>query len=319
MKQILFMMPSYYNFDEVVIDGLVKYSGYQVNSIDTVDKKVYRNGLDRAINFLSKVFLNKNLKPEMKRKYFFHAIDKFNSYEYLIVNRPDILSKEVLEKAMSVSKKSVLLLWDSLEKIPINEKTISKFNITYSFDKGDCEKYGFSKIENFHFFEKDTNQDKSVHDVVYLGTLDDRIGSLKKILDYLNKQGKKINAKLYIPRHKNFKKHDHIEVLKKIIPFKESGKLALSGKVILDIGHINQVGLSFRFFEAMAFHKKIITTNKNVMQYDFYNENNIFVIEDVSNINIPNSFWDSNYHELPLHVVERYHIKNWVKKIVNER
>lgn len=320
MKQILFMMPSYYNFDEVVLDGLVKYSGYHVNSIDTVDKKVYKNPLYRIINFLSKAFLNKNLKPEMKRKFFFQAINKFNTYEYLIVNRPDILSKEVLEKAMSVSKKSVLLLWDSLEKIPIHAETISKFTTVYSFDKHDCEKFGFSKIENFHFFEKKTNEDEIEYDVVYLGTLDDRIDSLKKILHYLSGEGKKISAKLYIPRRRNFKNNNvHIEVLKKIVPFKESSKLALSSKVILDIGHVNQVGLSFRFFEAMSFRKKLITTNKNVIQYDFYNENNIFVIEDVNNIAIPNSFWETDYHELPVPLVESYHIKNWVKKIVDER
>lgn len=318
-KQILFMMPSYYNFDEVVIDGLVKYSGYTVNSIDTVDKKVYKNNFIRVINFFSKIFLHKNLKPELRRKYLFHAIDKFSGYEYLIVNRPDILSKEVLDKAINKSKKSILLLWDSLKKIPINQEIISKFNIIYSFDRADCEEYGFKKIENFHFFETSLADDISYYDVVYLGTLDDRIYALKKVLNYLNSLGKKSNAQLYVPSNKSFKKHSNITVLKKTVPFKESIKFALSGKIILDIGHQNQTGLSFRFFEAMAFRKKIITTNKYVIHYDFYNEKNIFIIEDVNNINIPNSFWDSDYHELPPHIIERYHIKNWVEKIIDER
>lgn len=320
LKQILFMMPSYYNFDEVVIEGLTKYSGYTINSIDTVDKRVYKNSFSKIINFLSKVLLNKNLKPEMRRRYFFHAINKFSSYEYLIVNRPDILSDEILTKAISASKKSILLLWDSLEKIPISEKIISKFNVTYSFDIADCKRYGFKKIENFHFYEPDPDLKKvETYDVVYLGTLDDRIHSLKPILAYLSNEGKKSDIHLYIPPNKRFKKHSNIKTLRKTIPFKESSKFALYGKTILDIGHTNQTGLSFRFFEAMAFRKKIITTNKYVIHYDFYNENNIFVIDDVNNINIPKSFWDSEYYELPEHIVEKYHIKNWVKKVIDER
>ena len=56
-------------------------------------------------------------------------------------------------------------------------------------------------------------------------------------------------------------------------------------KVILDLMRENQYGLSFRVFEAMALEKKIITDNEKIKNYDFYNPNNILVLnKDFSNI-----------------------------------
>ena len=66
MKQVLLMMPSYYDFDAVIKEGLENHSGYQVANIDTSPKFAYRHLFDRILNFISKTFLNKNLKPEMQ-------------------------------------------------------------------------------------------------------------------------------------------------------------------------------------------------------------------------------------------------------------
>jgi hypothetical protein len=319
MKQILFMMPSYYNFDEVVKNGLIKYSGHGVNGIDTVGRQAYRNFSDRVINFLSKIFLNKNLKPEMKRKLFFSKIDEFEEYAYLIVNRPDIISEEVLTKALTKSKKSILLLWDSLEKVPIALDTIARFDRTYSFDNQDCQRHGFAKIENFHFISSNLVVPPFKYDVVFLGTLDNRITALKAILANLVAEQKTVKAFIYVPPRKHMKKYPDIEILNKITPFKDSCQFSLLGNVILDLGHENQRGLSFRVFEAMALHKKLITTNKQVRNYDFYDENNIFVVDDVADFEIPKLFWNSAYIEIPALLKEKYHIKHWVDKILDEK
>lgn len=311
-------MPSYYNFDEVVNAGLTKYSGHKVNYIDTVGNQVYRNNSDRIFNFLSKVFLNNNLKPAMKRKLFISNIKKFEQYQYLIINRPDIIDREVLKFAMDKSETKILLLWDSLEKIPTSPELISLFDVVYSFDSNDCKNYGFEKIENFHFFDDlDINEIKPSYDVVFLGTADGRIENLKKTLGYFKINNIKAKAYIYVPPNKNLKRNVDIEVFTKITPFKDSFKFALNGKVILDLGHKNQTGLSFRVFEAMAFGKKLITDNKHVKAYDFYNENNIFVIDDIDKIQIPDSFWTTPYKTLPANIIDKYHIKNWVKRILN--
>lgn len=317
MQKILFMMPGYYGFNEVVNDGLTKYSGFTVNNIDTATKKVYRNISDRAINFFSKFLLSKNLKPLMREKRIFQSINKFEKYDYLIVNRADIISPTNLDLAFSKSRRSVLILWDSLHKIPTDKSVLSKFDVVYSFDQEDCRKFGFEKIENFHFFDSIDQNITPKYDAVFLGTLDSRIEKINAVIKTLKENNNKsVKAYLYSNAKKDVIFSKNIEIFSDVIPFKNAYQYALNGKVIIDIGHDNQSGLSFRFFEAMAFRKKIITTNKSVINYDFYRSDNIFIIEDIDEIEIPDTFWNEPYKELSIEMVDKYHLKNWVYKII---
>lgn len=85
---------------------------------------------------------------------------------------------------------------------------------------------------------------------------------------------------------------------------------------MIDIAHPNQKGLSMRPFEALGLKRKLITNNTDIKNYDFYNENNIFVVNDFNNIEIPDSFLNNPYEELPDKIYEKYYIKNWLKTIL---
>ena len=42
-KKLLFIAPDYYDFDKVVLDGLLTYSGYEVMSLTSNFKYRYKN------------------------------------------------------------------------------------------------------------------------------------------------------------------------------------------------------------------------------------------------------------------------------------
>ena len=78
----------------------------------------------------------------------------------------------------------------------------------------------------------------------------------------------------------------------------------------------NQYGLSFRIFEAMALEKKIITDNEKIKNYDFYNSNNILVLnKDFSNIT--KDFFETPYQPLPEKIYEKYTLEKWVERVFN--
>ena len=85
----------------------------------------------------------------------------------------------------------------------------------------------------------------------------------------------------------------------------------LSSRIILDVNPTSQVGLSARIFEAIALGKKIITTNKHIVEYDFYNPSNIFVV-DRENPVVPRDFWDSLYTPQPDQLLQMYSSSKWV-------
>ena len=69
-----------------------------------------------------------------------------------------------------------------------------------------------------------------------------------------------------------------------------------------------------RTIEMIGMNKKIITTNENIKEYDFYNSNNILLLnKDLSNLE--KSFFETDYQELSSEIYQKYTLENWVKNI----
>ena len=94
----------------------------------------------------------------------------------------------------------------------------------------------------------------------------------------------------------------------------ELTKYLNESQVFLDLIRHGHNGLSFRVFEAMAFQKKLITTNTSIKNYDFYNPNNIMVI-DADNPVIDPAFFDTPYEPLSESIYNKYTIQSWVKTV----
>lgn len=315
-KKLLFIAPGYYGFNEVVFDGLKKYSGYEVVHINSTLNYQYKNILEKIYNFFLKTFLKKNLK-NIKRGEHIQRIINLHDYDVLLVNRPDVLSEADMNSALEKSKKSIVLFWDSIQKIPSQKEYIQKFDICCSFDTDDCKNYNLNYITNFYFI-KDQKTITNV-DVCYLATYDKRIEETQILFEYFNNNNISAKGKLFtyksIPIKEKLPKN--IEVVHEIIPFSSSYKYYLDSKIILDIAHPHQKGLSFRPYEAIGLNKKLITTNQEIVQYDFYNPNNIFVVKDLSNFTIPQSFLTEDYEQSEEWIKEKYYIKNWIKTILS--
>ena len=316
-KKLLFIAPDYYGFNEVVLNGLKEYSDYEVTHIVSNLKYKYKSIGERIYNFFSKIFLGRNLKKEMKEKYIRNVINRYEYYDILLVNGPYTLTNKELSLALEKSKTSITIFWDSIEKIPMQKDYLDVFDIIYSFDPEDCKKYNLKRITNFYFIE-DNNQN-NLYDVAYLATYDDRIKDTEIIFKYFEKHNISVKGKMFIYKSdmngQTFP--ENIEVINDIIPFSESYKHYLDCKIILDIAHPHQEGLSFRPYEAMGLRKKLITTNKDIVNYDFYTPNNIFVINDVNNFTIPDAFLKTDYQEIAEPIKSNYHIRNWVHNILS--
>lgn len=314
-KQLLFIAPDYYGFNEVVSDGLKKYSGHNVIDINATLPFQYKNIGERIHNFLLKTFFGKNLKKIKKGRHVHQIISQYDEFDLLIINRPDVLEINDLNLARQKCRQSVCLLWDSIEKIPTQEKCLPFFDKIFSFDPGDCENHGFTPITNFYF--KSERTEDVEYDVALLMTYDNRIQDAIKIFQYFNKRGIKAKAKIFTHQSQlPLENLPHgMEVIRQIIPFKKAYEYYLDSKSILDLAHPHQRGLSFRPFEAIGLEKKLIT-NANLRHTDFYNEENIHIIENIDNIQIPKKFFENSYHEINADVKEKYFIKQWIQSII---
>ncbi|SFO12937.1 hypothetical protein SAMN05421741_12156 [Paenimyroides ummariense] len=317
MKQnLLFFAPNHFDIDIAILNQLEKMDQYNVIKIDPKSYQ-YKNTFEQIFNFFGKIFVNKTLKKDWKAKQQLQHINQQKKYDVCLIFRPDLLHPKVLKFIQENIKSRKVVYWDSFDKIPKLKETVSYFNEYYSFEEEDCIKYNFTKISNF-YIHKSSNTTPT-YDAFFFASKDARLNNVIKLITYLRQ--KNWNAKALIVAKKTKSKSKPIKVegvtiTENSTPFSQIYQYADNTKVVIDISHPNQKGLSMRPYECLGLERKLITNNSEIMKYDFYNPDNIFIINDFDNLNIPNSFLNNPYQKLPKAVAEKYHISNWLNFIL---
>lgn len=108
-----------------------------------------------------------------------------------------------------------------------------------------------------------------------------------------------------------------IEYEKEPLKYSEVVDICLSSKAILELVTDNQRGLTWRALEALFFHKKLITNNKSIIDFDFYNRNNIFIYGQ-DNICTLREFIDQPFVEIDDKITEKYTVQCWYKRIMED-
>lgn len=85
-----------------------------------------------------------------------------------------------------------------------------------------------------------------------------------------------------------------------------------ASRCLVDLYNTTNEGISLRVMEALFFKKKLITTNRFVKNYDFYNPHNIF-IWGVDDVRFLKEFVETDYSPVEDVIVSRYEINNWIK------
>ena len=90
--------------------------------------------------------------------------------------------------------------------------------------------------------------------------------------------------------------------------------LVKQSKCIIDVPQSYQNGLTMRTFETISAHRKLITSNINVTDYDFYNENNIYIYK--GKIDFNNVFFNTKYQNYAPSMIEKYSISSWINQLI---
>ena len=95
---------------------------------------------------------------------------------------------------------------------------------------------------------------------------------------------------------------------------KEMNDVYEASRCVLDSAQAGQLGLTIRVLEALGAKKKLITTNEDIVNYDFYRPENIYVYE--GKIDLDNVFFKEEYKEVDKEIYEKFSLRSWLKEIV---
>lgn len=254
---------------------------------------------------------------------------KPNYYDYIFV----LVGRKINVEAFSdfirkqVKAKKILYLWDDVKRVDEFIQIFQKFDKVSSIDKVDCEKYGMDFLPLFYC--RQYKGDIAIKDIDFSCTgqlYDFREKILEEILKRFPTDKYKWQGLLLTTKAHYFNKKVQGLLRSKRVPFylnakslsmSENADILRRSKVVIDMPNPSQTGLTIRTFEALACRTKMITTNKHIIEYDFYDSQNICVI-DPDDIKIPDGFIESEYKNIPESIVEQYSINSWVKNLFKD-
>lgn len=323
MKKVLFIAPDFFNYSAIIKNKLIE-KNYEV---DWFDDRPSTNIIDKCLLRVNRNFLKRKIK-----KYFYNKIFKAmeeNKYDIVFVILGQSFNKEMFDDLKEINPKAkfILYLWDSVKNFPHIENLSKAFDKTYSFDSQDCEKYGYEFLPLFYIHEKKNDLD-IIYDVTFIGTIKKgKLSLFNKIRTELNDKYTKNYFYLYLQSklvyfynkffNKEFRRTKIRDFNYNKLNYEKNNEIILQSKIILDIPMANQNGLSIRTFESLGYHKKIITTNKNVLNYDFYRPENIYYY-DGEKIDFDNIFFESEYLELDEEILKKYSLDRWIYNVLME-
>lgn len=309
-KKITLIYPFAYGYIDFVVRELQSYPDMIVTDIKTdLIKYQYPNVFSKIINGITKLF-GKNIK----KKYFWGEILRkiTEKQDVIFIIRPDLLEKSLLEELKKKTDSFIAYYYDSCKKYPKQFEIIHFFDEIYSYEKEDIEKYHFLETNNF-IYDEEIEPKEIKYDIFNISSYDSRIDEIDEISKKLYDSGLKIHFILFWFEKLNYQ---HLISITKYLTLEETKNFISESRAMIDIQRRDQSGLSFRTFESLGYRKKLITTNILVKNYDFYHPNNILII-NTSNINTSEieNFLELPYSEIPQEIIEKYHVKNFVKKI----
>lgn len=318
--------------------------GFDVETIDLENSLKFKNEnlYDKLRNIFERNIRNNNqyiFEAEKKfyNKYFYSKLIAFKpqkkKFDYILVIKPEEFSTQFIKKLSTLGNMMVGYMWDALRLFykPGLLKNKKYFHQLYSFDKNNIKDHpelNLKFLTNYYISENQPiiQYENRSTDVFYIGalagTLPDqrRDSKLAKITPYLvgNVEIKIHVSEKFLNNDLGIVKDKKIQYITESTTIDEALEKARNSKIVIDICKSQHIGLSFRFFEALIYQNKIITNNPDIANYDFYNPNNILIVDFenmLTNEDVWIDFQNTPYEIVPEDIVRKYSLENWARNV----
>ncbi|AIY40057.1 Eps11J [Collimonas arenae] len=328
-QRVLFIAPSFFGYEKEIQVEL-RAAGYEVDWYD--DRPSSTSFMKAIIRFCPE------LVTKIVNEYFDKIVTRATQVAYSVVF---VVKGEALPAGKILSLKAALpnakflyYTWDSLKNFKNSHEKLQYFDKVYSFDRFDS--IGNEKIKHLPLFysrayelvgELSQLNAKAEIDLLFLGSIhSDRYSVVQRLwavtrdlvpdirlYAHFFYQSKWVFAvrKIFDRQFRPIPWHD---VKWNSLNFSHTLELIGRSKILVDIHHPGQTGLTMRTIECLGARKKLITTNPDVENYDFYNPNNILVVDRLTPV-IPGNFLLTVFCPVNEEIYRKYSLREWIAEI----
>jgi hypothetical protein len=323
-KQVLFIAPQFFGYEKEIAGEMRR----QGASVDFLPDRPFASPLMKAVTRLRSEWV-----LPFADRFFINSVEAFGRtrYDLIFVVVGEAVSARVLMELRKSFPEAyfVLYMWDAIRTKQAAQVNLSFFDSTHTFDPVDARTFDMKFRPLFFspgFARLNVAEAEPQYQLSFVGTVhSDRY----KIVS---------NVAAALPVHTNFYRYLYLQAPWVFWAHKlgnpayrnasvssfcfdplaksEVQDIFFKSRAVLDIEHPGQTGLTMRTFETIGTGKKLITTNALVKNSDFFNPENILVIDRNRVEDIPESFLGTAYVPLEDSLYQKYSLEGWLADIV---
>jgi hypothetical protein len=327
-KSILFVSPVFFGYEAAIKNKLIELGA----DVTYVDDRPSNNSFFKGI-----VRVYKKILDDTILKYYAQVTEDIADREFDIIFllNPEAMPLSFLEMCKSRWQKAffVMYMWDSVKNRKYTLDYVPLCDRVLTFDKGDAAEHNFDFRPLFYLDLYSAIRQEATpinYDLCFMGTVhSDRYSIVKGVKEWCDANELRCYFYLYM-QNKTFyyvnklTKKNGDPSIEEISFTKRSAAeivdVVRSSRAVLDIQHFKQTGLTMRTLETLGAGKKLITTNPDVREYDFYDRGRVMTI-DRSNpaaaLNL--EFFREEDSKVSDAVIDSYSIGSWLKEILVSR
>ena len=177
-----------------------------------------------------------------------------------------------------------------------------------TFDPSDAKTYGMLYTEQYYRFPEAVNNKKAMtetgteatskYDFFFCGVSKDRSQRITDLRQMLERKGFRC---LFI----------EVREASERISYEKYLEYLSESRCVVDLMQEGQTGITRRPVEALFWNKKLLTENKYIAGYDFYDEANILILSPDTADEIE-QFMSKPLKEVPTEIKSHYDINHWL-------
>jgi hypothetical protein len=269
-RKIVIIGPKFFGYSEAVVKTLKEELNVEAKFIDERGgNNFFTKALYRSV-FLREIF---KCLISKRRKKIYYDIANFDPTDIVFIS-PEYMCLKDFEYLSKLNAKVSLYMWDSFANKPAALPYLECFDKCMSFDWDDAKKYDLELLNLFAekiFFGPQRYFCERKYDVCFVGTLhSNRIKHLADLQNISKRLGLKVLLHGFYGNFFYFFKTRLFELRNQIkigtwssLSKAETAELFKDTRVVVDITHPNQRGLTSRTFEALSAETRLLTNNKH--------------------------------------------------------
>lgn len=297
MGEIRFIMPLHGFYNQ-----LIQKSGYDIRDPYKGNKLFFR--VFREIDF--------RLKNSNKSKWYNE--ENITNKKYIIVFDPLITPDYINWLSKKNPESKIILFYINKVTEKNNPNMYDRRIVTiWTGDEADSKNYKINYFDGIAYFKVcKVKKIAPVYDVFFVGKDKGRLERLLEMKKAFEDLGLKVLFHIVAARRYTLKWNPNY---KKFMPYEDVLNNLGRTKAILYLVEGAQDGITIRVIESLMYKIKLITDNEKLKDYDFFNPNNIFILQDRNLKELP-EFLNGPYTDVQSKFFENPYFEDMISCVI---